>query len=208
MPDIKTLQSGIESFAKRNCYEGSAYNQTVTKGQKPKIMIVSCSDSMVDPAVLMNAGPGELFIHRNIAGLVPPYQPEERDKHHGTSAVIEYGITGLNVEHLIVLGHGNCGGIKSMIQDHIHVGHDSFVAAWMRIAEPALDALKKETTATVSLEKQQHICEKESIILSLTNLMTFPWIQERVVAGDLQLHGWHFDRGIFSIYNKTLKQFE
>lgn len=208
MPDINTLRSGIESFAKRNCYEGSVYNQTVTKGQNPKIMIVSCSDSMVDPAVLMNAGPGELFIHRNIAGLVPPYQYEERDKYHGTSAVIEYGVTVLKVEHLIVLGHGNCGGIKSMIQEHTHVGHDSFVAAWMRIAEPALQSLKNDAHKGAALEKQQHVCEKEAIILSLNNLMTFPWIKEKVGLEALHLHGWHFDRGIFSIYNNKVNLFE
>ena len=207
MPDIKTLQDGIASFAKRNCYDGSAYNQTVSNGQTPKIMIVSCSDSMVDPAVLTNAGPGELFIHRNIAGLVPPYQAEERDKYHGTSAVIEYGVTGLNVEHLIVLGHGNCGGIKSMIQDHVHVGHESFVAAWMRIAEPALDVLD-ENDEVLSLAHKQHLCEKESVKLSLNNLMTFPWIKERVEKGILKLHGWHFDRGAFSMYNETTKEFQ
>lgn len=206
MPDIKTLQDGIASFAKRNCYEGSAYNLTVSKGQKPKVMIVSCSDSMVDPAVLTNAGPGELFIHRNIAGLVPPYQPDERDNYHGTSAVIEYGVTGLNVEHLIVLGHGNCGGIKSMIQDHIHVGHDSFVASWMRIAKSALNILEGDNQ-NLSLEKKQHLCEQESIILSLNNLMTFPWVQDKVQNGTLKLHGWHFDRGTFSVYDEKNKQF-
>ena len=195
------------SFAKRNCYEGSAYNLTVSKGQKPKVMIVSCSDSMVDPAVLTNAGPGELFIHRNIAGLVPPYQPDERDNYHGTSAVIEFGVTGLNVEHLIVLGHGNCGGIKSMIQDHVHVGHESFVAAWMRIAEPALDVLD-ENDEVLSLAHKQHLCEKESVKLSLNNLMTFPWIKERVEKGTLNLHGWHFDRGIFSSYDMKTGIFE
>ncbi len=207
MSYIKTLQDGIASFTKHNCYDGSVYNQTVSKGQTPKIMVVSCSDSMVDPAVLTNAGPGELFIHRNIAGLVPPYQPEERDKYHGTSAVIEYGVTGLKVDHLIVFGHGNCGGIKSMIQGHIHVGRDSFVAAWMRIAKPALGVIRGDNQ-DLSLEKKQHLCEKESIILSLNNLMTFPWIQERVQNGTLKLHGWHFDRGSFSIYNQKTKQFE
>lgn len=207
MPDIKTLKDGIVSFAKRNCYEGSAYNQTVTEGQTPKIMIVSCSDSMVDPAVLMNAGAGELFIHRNIAGLVPPYQAEERDKYHGTSAVIEYGVTGLNIEHLIVLGHGNCGGIKSMVQDHVHVGHDSFVAAWMRIAKPVFNKLA-DLPDGCSLTEKQHICEKEAIILSLNNLMTFPWVKERVEKGLLTIHGWHFDRGAFSTYDLKTGVFE
>ena len=112
---ISQLISGISNFAKKECFPDSPYNDTVTKGQSPKAMVIGCSDSLVDPILLTGAKPGELFIHRNIAGLVPQCQDSSTSHYYGTSSVLEYGIARLKVEHLIILGHACCGGIAELL---------------------------------------------------------------------------------------------
>jgi carbonic anhydrase len=205
---ILRLIDGVRSFSRTECAKYSSYNKTVENGQSPKVMIISCSDSLVDPAVLMNARPGELFIHRNIAGLVPPYKAEEMLTPHGTSAVIEHGIKNLNVEHVVILGHGYCGGIAALLDDSTdQESSQSFIHSWMKIAIPVKEKMKKEKPDISHLE-QRNFCEKESVSLSLKNIMTFPWVSQRVGEGSLSLHGWHFDRGILSIYDDQKECFE
>jgi carbonic anhydrase len=145
--------------------------------------VVACSDSRVDPQTIFAAGPGELFVVRNVAALVPPYRPDAG--YHGTSAALEYGIRVLGIARIVVLGHAQCGGVKAMVEG-ASKGATDFVNAWMQIAEPAL---QPESSPKNTLDHYEH----EVVRLSLGNLMTFPWIQTAVAARRLQLHGCRFD---------------
>ncbi len=180
----------------------------VELGQSPKVMVIGCSDSLVDPLSLMGAKVGELFVHRNIAALVPPYQHSDRNNYHATSAALEHGVRNLNVNHIIVLGHGYCGGIATLMDESPKKNTgESFIESWVQIAAVAKDRVMREHSDLSFLEKR-HLCEKESVLISVENLRTFPWIEEKVTTEDICLHGWHFDRGKLSIYNEKTKLFE
>jgi carbonic anhydrase len=159
--------------------------------QQPRVMMIACSDSRVDPAILTNAEPGELFMVRNVANLVPPCAADRAQ--HGISAALEYGVTALGVEHIIVFGHVDCGGIQALLTADPAVDEEhSFIHRWLQIADEA-----RRRTLIVArhepIESQLRILEQEAIKTSLANLLTFPWIEERVAAGALRLHGWSFD---------------
>ena len=154
-------------------------------GQKPRALVIGCSDSRADPQMVFNAAPGELFIVRNVANLVPPYGPD--DQPHGISAAIEFAVRALKVPQIIVMGHAMCGGIQALLNGAPAEVSD-FVAQWVRIAEPA-----RVRAMTVPVQCRQDFCEHESARLSLENLMTFPWVTSEINAGRLKLHGCFFD---------------
>ncbi len=164
--------------------ERARYEALAHWGQSPETMVVACSDSRVDPQTIFGAVPGEMFVLRNIAGLVPPYQPDAR--YHGTSAAIEFGVRVLKVSRLVVLGHAQCGGVRAMALGAPEAARD-FVASWVEIARPALSA--EGGDAAGRLEET----EAAVVRLSLANLMTFPWVAEAAAAGRLSLHGFRFD---------------
>jgi carbonic anhydrase len=155
-------------------------------GQRPKSLVVACVDSRVDPAMIFDAAPGEMLTVRNVANLVPPYAPDVA--YHGTSAALEFGVRVLKVQNIVVLGHGLCGGVKSLLEGAPDAALD-FIAPWMSMAEAALPRAMR----CPSPEERQQCCEHEVIKISLANLMTFPWIAEPVAAGTLALHGTWFD---------------
>ena len=180
------LLAGYRHFRETQWPERRAVFETLAReGQAPRAMVVACSDSRVDPAMIFDAGPGELFILRNVGALVPPFQPDA--KYHATSAALEFGVRVLRVPDLIVMGHGMCGGVRALLEGPPEEASD-FVGPWMRIAEPA----KRRVLACHPADPQTE-CEREVVKLSLDNLMTFPWIAERVKAGQLRLHGATFD---------------
>lgn len=166
--------------------ERARYEALAQKGQRPQVMVVACSDSRVDPQTIFGAGPGELFVVRNVAGLVPPFRPDAG--YHGTSAALEFGVRVLGVESVVVLGHAQCGGVKVMLEGAPEEACD-FVEAWMQIAKPALLSLPKDSEVGDIVG----LCETEVLRLSLANLLTFPWIGGAVAAGRLRLHGFRFD---------------
>ena len=147
-------------------------------------MVIACSDSRVDPQTIFAAVPGELFVVRNVAALVPPYSPDVG--YHGTSAALEFGVKVLKVARLVVVGHGQCGGVRAMAFGPPPQARD-FIAAWVEIGRPAVEA------AGEAQEGRQSRIEAEVVRLSLANLMTFPWIAEAVAAGRLVLQGYLFD---------------
>jgi len=159
-------------------------------GQSPRAAVVACCDSRVDPAVITDSAPGELFVIRNVANLVPPCEGE--GIWHGTSAALQFAVCGLGVEHLIVLGHARCGGIRALLEGQDERNEDSFVADWMSIASAARrSALERPDLHSV--DERAHACELDAIGISLGNLASFPWIRERIDQGRLQLHGWYYD---------------
>ena len=165
--------------------ERARFESLARQGQSPETLVIACSDSRVDPQTVFGAGPGELFVARNVAGLVPPYQPDA--KYHGTSAALEFGVRFLRVANVVVLGHAQCGGVRAMV-DGAPIDGSDFIKAWMGIAEPVLKA-----EATCTHEETYTLCEKGVVRLSLANLLTFPWIREASSAGKLRLHGFRFD---------------
>lgn len=154
-------------------------------GQHPKALVVACVDSRVDPMMIFDAAPGEILTIRNVANLVPPYVPQ--NPFQGTSAALEFGVCVLKVPHVVVLGHGLCGGVQALLEGAPEGARD-FVVPWMSLAQQARDrALRCDSS-----EQRQQCCEHEVVKVSLANLMTFPWIAERVGAGQLALHGAWF----------------
>lgn len=161
------------------------FQQLAEHGQRPETMVIACSDSRVDPQMIFDAGPGELFVVRNVANLVPPFEPD--GAYHGTSAALEFAVRELQVRNLVVLGHGLCGGIAALlggVPPHL----TDFVLPWIRIAAPVRDRVLACTPENPQLE-----AEHEAVRLSLANLRTFPWVAERESDGRLTLVGAHFD---------------
>lgn len=165
--------------------ERSRFEELSRLGQKPRALVIACSDSRTDPQMVFNAAPGELFVVRNVANLAPPYGPD--DQPHGVSSAIEFAVRALRVREIVVMGHAICGGIQALLNGAPAEVSD-FVGQWVRIAEPA-----RARAMTAPAEQRQDICEHESVRLSLENLMTFPWIKSAVEAGELRLTGCFFD---------------
>jgi carbonic anhydrase len=165
--------------------ERARFDELTKFGQKPRALVIGCSDSRTDPQMVFNAVPGELFVIRNVASLVPPYEPD--DQAHGVSAAIEFAVRALKIPQIIVMGHAMCGGIHALLNGAPAEVSD-FVSQWVRIAEPA-----RLRAMIAPVERRQEICEHEAVRLSLDNLMSFPWIAAAVSAGALQLHGCFFD---------------
>lgn len=164
--------------------ERARYEKLAKYGQSPETLVVSCCDSRVDPQTVFGAVPGELFVVRNIAGVVPPYQPDGH--YHGTSAALEFGVRVLKVKRVVVLGHAQCGGVAAVVDGVPDTAQD-FVGPWMGLLEPVRARIPPE-------DGHDHSeFEKEVVKLSLENLRTFPWIEERVRAGELELAGFRFD---------------
>ena len=154
-------------------------------GQRPRALIIACSDSRTDPQMVFNARPGELFVVRNVANIVPPYGPD--DHPHGVSSAIEFAVRSLKVREIVVLGHAMCGGIQALLNGAPSEVSD-FVGQWVSIAEPA-----RQRAMAAPPEQRQQVCEHEAVRLSLDNLLTFPWIKDALDAGHLTLHGCFFD---------------
>jgi carbonic anhydrase len=180
------LISGYRRFRELHWPERrKVFEHLANQGQAPRALVVACSDSRVDPTMIFNAEPGELFVVRNVANLVPPYEPDAA--FHATSAALEFGIRVLKVQDVIVMGHAMCGGIRVLLEGAPEPGGD-FLEPWMRIAEPARRRVQERASPD-----PQSDCERESIKLSLDNLLTFPWIADRVAEGELRLTGAMFD---------------
>ncbi|HEU5285736.1 MAG TPA: carbonic anhydrase [Sphingomicrobium sp.] len=163
----------------------------LAEGQSPKVMVIACSDSRVEPAVIFDARPGEMFVVRNVANLAPPF--ETTGGHHGVSAALEFAVTQLEVEEILVLGHGSCGGCAAALTgqfDDADHGEGHFIAAWVDLLK---DARAKVRSHHPQLDREAFLAmELEAVKVSLANLRTFPWVIERESAGRLALHGGHF----------------
>ncbi len=168
------------------------YDALSTAGQRPRTMIIACSDSRVDPTRVFDSGPGELFVVRNVANLVPPYETDRG--YHSASAAIEFAVTQLDVEELIVLGHAQCGGITASLTgkfDGAKHGEGGFIDHWMDMIEPARTAAIAAASVHPDIDAQE-VLELAAIRLSLDNLRSFPFVADRVDAGTLTLRGAHF----------------
>lgn len=198
MQEIQKFIAGFRGFQAEYFREDRELFSSLKQGQRPKVLLIGCSDSRVDPSMMVRSEPGDLFIVRNVANLVPPC--EHDSAYHGVSAALEYAVCHLEVEHIIVLGHSNCGGIRSLMEGIPGDKNDEYISKWVGIAERAKKQVL-QSFADASPERQSKACEHASILVSLENLLTFPWVKERVNAGKLDLHGWYFNIESGSLYS-------
>ncbi|MGV7207211.1 carbonic anhydrase [Oxalobacteraceae bacterium A2-2] len=205
MEDIEKFIRGFSRFQQQYFSEGRNVYDSLRGGQRPATLLIGCCDSRVDPALLTGSDPGDIFMVRNIANLVPPCTP---DASAGVSSAIEFAVCELEVARVIVLGHARCGGIRALMAPRAAARETDFVGKWMRIAEPVAQRVRRELARRASSE-QHHACELASILLSLDNLLTYPWLKRRVDEGKLKLHGWYFDmeRGALLAYSPRQQQF-
>lgn len=184
------LTEGYRSFISgRFTGEHDRYETLARAGQKPEIMVCGCIDSRVSPEVIFDANPGELLVMRNVANLIPAYE-SDRDSQHGTSAAVEFAVQALEVKHIIVLGHAFCGGIRAFADEYEPLSSGDFIGRWMSQIAPAAASIGPRDPN--DSEGYLRRLEYASVALSLKNLMTFPYVRERVEAGKLQVHGAYF----------------
>lgn len=177
---FKKILNGYQTFRKKYAHgDKSVMNQLSRHGQQPQIMVVACCDSRVDPALILQCDPGDLFVVRNVANIVPPYEKDEA--HHGTSAALEFGISFLKIKHLILLGHSQCSGIQALFNSDALTQND-FISNWVSLIK----------TDHFSLHHPDEYA-KLALQQSYRNCMTFPWLQQKVVQQELHIHLWFFD---------------
>lgn len=206
MVDISRLVSGYKAFYQKYFRDDvDLYKNLSSKGQNPRTLVIACSDSRVDPSIILGADPGDIFVIRNVANLVPPYQ-EDRETYHGTSAALEFAVKNLGVDNIVILGHSNCAGIRALVDIKSNKNnnqHFSFVDEWVKIAKNPV----KDFPVSGNEELR---CAKESLIVSYHNLQTYPWIAEKINHGKLDILLWYFDisTGELENYNSSAETFE
>lgn len=186
--NLEKILKGYQSFRDKYAHGDQSVMQYLSQyGQQPQAMVVACCDSRVDPALVLQCDPGDLFVVRNVANIVPPYEKDEA--HHGTSAALEFAVCFLKVEHLILLGHSQCGGIQALLNHEDEALQNDFITNWVSVIKTAdTDHYHADDYAKLALQQ------------SLKNCMTFPWIQEKVNQKKLFIHLWFFDIKTGQIY--------
>ena len=203
----KHLLEGYKAFAtQRLPTEQTRFRELSVKGQSPEVMVIGCCDSRVSPEVIFDVGPGELFVVRNIANLVPVYQPDGTA--HGVSAALEYAVTVLKVKHIVVLGHAQCGGIRAFVDKIEPLTPGDFIGKWMQMfIKPGEVVEQREHESMAQFVER---IEKAAVFRSLENLMTFPFVRKAVDGGQMQTHGAYFGvaEGSLFVLDKTTKEFK
>lgn len=209
MSDFGHLISGFRIFrATKHTEQRDVIKHLVRQGVKPKTMFITCSDLRISPDTIFNSNPGDFFVFRNMAALIPPY---EASGANGVIAGIEYAVCNLEVENIIVLGHANCDAIKELMSDGDSANEDENdpIKTWLSIAEEAKDVVIKDLKKKTQEEKEAS-CEQESILVSLKNLITYPFIEQKIADDSLKIYGWHFDieSGELLAFNPETKFFD
>ncbi|MDD2833568.1 MAG: carbonic anhydrase [Methylotenera sp.] len=202
MRDVSKFLSGFRRFQHSYLGEQHAlFDRLAQQGQRPRALVIACCDSRCDPALLTDCDPGDMFVVRNVANLVPPHV--QATYFAATTSAIAFAVHNLEVEHIIVMGHAQCGGIRALME-HKAPGcnEEELIAKWLDIAEDARQQVLHEFKDK-PLQVQTHACEQSAILVSLENLMSYPWISSRVQQGKLALHGWYFDMHNGELYEYT-----
>jgi carbonic anhydrase len=206
MPFPHRLVEGYRQFAEgRLRHEQDRYRELAEGGQSPEVMVIGCCDSRVSPEVIFDARPGELFVVRNVANIVPPYEPDGRA--HGVSAALEFGVAALKVMHIVVLGHARCGGVKAFAEKAEPLSPGDFIGNWMRLMAPAAE--KAGPQDKLSWADYITRLEQANVANSLDNLKTFPRLREQVASGQIAIHGAYFGvaTGELSIRDEATGEF-
>ena len=200
------LIDGYRAFtATRLPLERSRFQKLAETGQHPEVMVICCSDSRVSPEVIFDAHPGELFVVRNVANLVPPYSPSGFT--HGVSAALEFAVQSLKVKYIIVMGHSHCGGVRAFVDHRDRPDQGDFIDKWMSLITPAAQSLGDGKNMSPSDYLAR--LERASIVTTLSNLMSFPWINSHVADKQLKLLGAYFDvgSGALEVYDPVANAF-
>jgi len=192
MRDVSKFLSGFRRFQQNYLGEQRAlFEQLIQQGQKPRALVIACCDSRCDPALLTDCDPGDMFVVRNVANLVPPHV--QATYFAATTSAIAFAVHNLEVEHIIVMGHAQCGGIRALMEHKTpDCNEEELIAKWLGIAEEARQQVLREFNDK-PIQMQANVCEQSAILVSLENLMSYPWISSRVQEVKLTLHGWYFD---------------
>ena len=189
MPFPQQLIDGYRAFLiGRLRHEQDRYRDLGQSGQSPEVMVIGCCDLRVSPEVIFDARPGELFVVRNVANIVPPYAPDQRA--HGVSAALEFGIGALRIRHIVVLGHAQCGGVRAYAEDAEPLSPGDFIGNWMKLMAPAAD--KVGPRGALSAADYLTRLEQANVVNSLENLMTFPRLRKLIERGQVVVHGAYF----------------
>eukprot|EP00238_Polyblepharides_amylifera_P001583 CAMPEP_0196570358 /NCGR_PEP_ID=MMETSP1081-20130531/429_1 /TAXON_ID=36882 /ORGANISM="Pyramimonas amylifera, Strain CCMP720" /LENGTH=321 /DNA_ID=CAMNT_0041886753 /DNA_START=113 /DNA_END=1079 /DNA_ORIENTATION=+ len=193
---LEGLRNGFLSFRSKAEKKLPELIDQLKLTQEPKVMVIACADSRVSPTMLMQTKPGDIFVVRNVANLVPPY--EKQGKFHGTSAALEFAVCHLKVEHIIIMGHSGCGGIKALMDESFEetlatnpIGME-FIPNWVSTGQPARERIRR-THPNATFEEQCRECEELSINASLSNLLTFPFLKEAISSRELHIHGAYYN---------------
>lgn len=199
MRDVSKFLTGFKRFQQHYLgEEHDLYSQLIQQGQRPRALMIACCDSRCDPALLTDCDPGDMFVVRNVANLVPPHV--QATYFAATTSAIAFAVHNLEVEHIIVMGHAQCGGIRALIEHKMpSCNEEELIAKWLGIAEEARQQVLQEFKDK-PLHILTHACEQSAILVSLENLMSYPWINSRVHQGKLALHGWYFDMQSGELY--------
>jgi len=192
MTDFNDLLAGYRRFRETGWSKERDRWSQLAEGQAPRVMVIACSDSRTDPAMVFDTAPGEIFVVRNVAALVPPYEPDQH--YHGVSAALEFAVTQLMVEEIIVMGHGFCGGCAAALTgqfENAGLGEGGFIAHWIEMLSPARAAIRAAHPEPLERDAFRAM-EHEGVRISLGNLRTFPWVSERERSGKLRLRGAFF----------------
>jgi len=189
MPFPLRLVEGYRQFADgRLRHEQDRYRELAEAGQSPDVLVIGCCDSRVSPEVIFDARPGELFVVRNVANIVPPYAPDGHA--HGVSAALEFGVAALKVKHIVVLGHARCGGVKAFAEQAEPLSPGDFIGNWMRLMAPAVK--KAGPQGKLSWADYVTRLEQANVANSLDNLKTFPGLRKLIASGEVAIHGAYF----------------
>lgn len=203
----KRLLDGYGNFrAGRYADEADRYKRLGEGQQKPTVMIIACCDSRAAPETIFDAGPGEIFVMRNVANLVPPYAPD--GKHHATSAALEFAVLSLGVKHVVVMGHGRCGGIRAVVEGNDPLSSGDFIGKWMSGVKDVADAVRHDHDPEHDFDGDLlKAVEHASVEHSLANLRTFPWLRMRENKDDVTVHGAWFDisLGELHVYDENTR---
>ena len=209
MKTFEQMLGGYRNFRAGDWHQERERWAELAEGQSPQVMVISCSDSRVDPAQILDVAPGEIFVVRNVAALVPPF--ETTPGRHGVSAAVEFAVQFLKVKEILVMGHGLCGGCKAALTQDLRgseIGEGGFVAHWVDMLDEAREPIAAEL-GTDGRDAELAM-ELEAVKVSLANLMTFPYVADKVASGELSLHGGHFaiSDGILRVLDKDSGEFK
>ena len=207
MDALHKLQDAQKRFAQSFYQADPKRSQQLASGQSPSVMLITCADSRICPDLIFDTEPGEMFVVRNVASFVHSFAESASD--FSVRAALEYGVLHLAVQHIIVMGHSQCGGIKALMSQQTGQAIGEFIDPWLKAYSKVADHVQ-QTHTNESEQEQCKLCELSAIKQSLLHLDTYPWIQSRRAAGELHLHGWHFDIGTGAIraYNSEQDTFE
>lgn len=206
MQNFHDLVGGFHHFRANYFLKEKEFFESLAHSQSPKTLVIACCDSRTDPAIVLGCKPGDLFVVRSVAAIVPP--PEKAGEYDAVMAAVEYGVKHLDVDHIVVMGHSNCGGIAGLFNPQA-VRKERFTSKWISLACPAVERINEENSQE-DLTQRMRLSEEAAVLLSIENLLSYPWIEEAVQAQSLSLHALYYDmrEGTLNVWNSEIEDFD